>query len=250
MDTHPSDPLAMLTCWRSNSGFSVWAFWIFIEIILQSNSFKTKPKPKSCSLSLRCLETEQQLPQKMHIREKVTSGLILVLCMLKSTHSSIRLSTTLYSVITACSTPTKKGLFQSLSVEFACWRCSCGEMELLVPHGKCCPPLLVLLLGRGVLAQESSQGFLAPKQETLTSSCSEISCYLYFKQSFANQSSYANKRNLCWMGNSGLRSDFHFYSVSRSCLPRRRGLFCILMKGLIQLTKLNKRTPGCCLWCC
>lgn len=174
----------MLTCWRSNSGFSVWAFWIFVEIILQSNSFKTKPK--SCSLGLRCPEREQQLPQKMHIREKVASGTILVLCMLKSIHSSIRLSVTLYSVTTACSTPTKKGLFQSLIVEFACWRCSCGEMALLVPHGKWSPPLLVLLLGRGVLTQESSQGLLAPKQETLTSSCSEISCYLYFKQSRAN----------------------------------------------------------------
>ena len=157
---------------------------------------------------------------------------------------------TLYSVTTAYSTQTKKHLFQSLSIQFACWRCSCIGTVLRAPHGKCSPPLLVLLPGRGVLTQESSQGLLAPKQETLTSSCPEISCYLYFKQSQANKSSYANKRNSCWMGNSGLRSDFHFYSVSHSCLPRRRDLFCILMKGLIQLTKLYKLTPCCSLWCC
>lgn len=71
-----------------------------------------------------------------------------------------------------------------------CWVCLL-RMQLwgdgsLVPHGKCFPPLLVLLLGQGILAQESSQGPLSPKQETLTSSCPEISCYLYFKESQAN----------------------------------------------------------------
>lgn len=77
------------------------------------------------------------------------------------------------------------------------------ETVLLVLHSKCSCPLLVLLLGRAVLTQESSQGLLAPKQETLTSSCPEISCYLYFKQSQANWSSYANKKSVAEWGIQG-----------------------------------------------